>query len=45
MKTRFAVIAVVMLMAQVLLGDGAYAVRVPVLPWERGVARADEVAE
>ena len=26
---------VAMLVAQVLLGDGAYALRVPVLPWER----------
>jgi putative oxidoreductase len=26
---------VVMLMTQVLLGDGAYALRVPALPWER----------
>jgi putative oxidoreductase len=26
---------VVMLVAQVLLGDGAYALRVPALPWER----------
>jgi putative oxidoreductase len=26
---------VVMLMTQVLLGDGAFALRVPALPWER----------
>jgi putative oxidoreductase len=26
---------VVMLIAQVLLGDGAFALRVPTLPWER----------
>ena len=30
---------------QVLLGDGAYAVRVPALPWERNGRRADEVIE
>jgi len=31
----------VMLIAQALLGDGAYAVRVPaLLPWERGLQRA-----
>ena len=35
----------VMLLAQVLLGDGAYAVRVPALPWERSVRRADGVIE
>jgi hypothetical protein len=30
-----------MLVAQALLGDGAYAVRVPaLLPWERGLQRA-----
>ena len=29
-----------MLIAQALLGDGAYAVRVPALPWERGLQRA-----
>ena len=27
-----------MLVAQALLGDGAYALRVPALPWERGPA-------
>jgi hypothetical protein len=26
---------VFMLIAQVLLGDGAYALRVPAMPWER----------
>ncbi|SRR5258708_7784937 len=30
-----------MLVAQVLLGDGAYALRVPALPWERGAALAN----
>jgi putative oxidoreductase len=29
-----------MLVAQALLGDGAYALRVPALPWERGAQRA-----
>ncbi len=27
-----------MLVTQTLLGDGAYALRVPALPWERGPA-------
>jgi hypothetical protein len=29
-----------MLVAQALLGDGALALRVPALPWERGAALA-----
>jgi putative oxidoreductase len=29
-----------MLVTQVLLGDGAYALHVPALPWERGTQRA-----
>ena len=29
-----------MLIAQAMLGDGAYALRVPTLPWERGAQRA-----
>ena len=29
-----------MLITQALLGDGAYALRVPMLPWERGTQRA-----
>jgi len=30
----------VMLIVQALLGDGAYAVRVPLLPWDRGARQA-----
>jgi putative oxidoreductase len=32
---EFVLAWLMMLIAQVLLGDGAYAVRVPALPWER----------
>ena len=32
-----------MLVAQALLGDGAYALRVPALPWERGSPQASAV--
>ena len=30
----------IMLIVQALLGDGAYAVRVPTLPWDRGTQRS-----
>ena len=37
---EFAIAWTFMLIAQALLGDGAYALRVPALPWERNAQRA-----